>query len=65
MYPFSSTTGVKMIHDEMVQEALERQPIDTGEETQRPGLFQALGKVLARFNSQPAREQAKPVHGCA
>ena len=55
MYPFSYTS-IKIIHDEKIQEALEHHRLYTRQDTQRQGLFQALGKFLARFNKQPAHK---------
>ncbi len=63
MYPFSYT-GLKIIHDEKIQEALERQRLYAGQEKQRPGPLQTLGKFLARFTNRSGRKQEGPLPGC-
>ena len=63
MHPFSYT-GLKIIHDQKIQEALERQRLYVGQETQRPGLLQTFGKFLARFTNRPGRKQEGPLPGC-
>jgi hypothetical protein len=64
MYPFSYT-GLKIIHDQKIQEALEQQRLYAGQETQRQGLLQTIGKFLARFNKQSDRKQVEPLCDCA
>ena len=64
MYPFSYT-GLKMIHDQKIQEALERQRLYAEQETQRPGLLQTFGKFLARFTNRSGQKQEGPCPGCA
>ena len=64
MHPFSYT-GLKIIHDQKIQEALEQQRLYAGQETQRQGLLQTFGKFLARFNKQSGRKQEEPFPGCA
>ncbi len=64
MYPFSSYTGLKIIHDQKIQEALERQRLYAGQETQMPGLLQTFGKFLARFTNRSGRKQEGPLPGC-
>jgi hypothetical protein len=64
MYPFSYT-GLKIVHDEKIQEALERQCLDAKQETQGQGLLRALGKLLTRFNNQAGRKQEESLPGCA
>jgi hypothetical protein len=64
MYPFSYS-GLKMVHDQQVQEALERYHLGAGRTTSRQRLFQAFEKVRARFTTQPGRKQEGPRPGCA
>jgi hypothetical protein len=64
MYPFSYTS-LKMVHNQQVQEALERYRLNAERTTSRRGLFQAFEQVLARFTNQPGREQEGPRAGCA
>jgi hypothetical protein len=63
MYPFSYTS-MKIVHDQKIQEALERQRLYAGQATQRPGLLQTLGKFLARFTNRSGRKQEGPLPGC-
>lgn len=63
MYSFSYT-GLKMVHDQQVQESLERYRLDAERATSRQGLFQAFEKFLARFTNQPGRKQESPRPGC-
>ena len=64
MYPFSYT-GLKLVHDQQVQESLVRYRLGAGRATSRQGLFQAFEKFLARFTNQPGRKQESPRPGCA
>jgi hypothetical protein len=64
MYPFSYT-GLKIVHDQQVQESLERSRLNAERATYRQGLFQAFEKLLARFTNQPGRKQEGPRAGCA
>ncbi len=48
MYP--SYTGIKIIHDHKIQEALEQQRLYAGQKMHRPGLLQAFDRFLARFS---------------
>ncbi len=64
MYPFSYI-GLKIVHDQQVQEALERYRLDAERATDRQGLFQAFEKLLARFTNQPARKREGPRPGRA
>jgi len=43
MQPFSYT-GLKIIHDQNIQEALEQHRLYAGQQTHRPGLLQMFGK---------------------
>jgi hypothetical protein len=63
MYPFSYTS-LKIIHDQKVQEALERQRFDAGQDTGQ-GLFRAFGAFLARFKKHSDRKSADPLPDCA
>lgn len=58
MYPYSSYTSVKIVHDQQVQEALERNRIYAERAAHGQGLFQAIGQFIARFTSQPSRKQS-------
>ncbi len=61
MYP--PYTSMKVIHDQMIQEALERHRPDNGQATHRQGLSQMFGRVLARFTTHAGRKQEKPLPG--
>ena len=58
MTPFSYT-GMRLIHDEKVQEALERYRLYAGPKRQRPGLLHVFGKALARV-TQGAGNEPEP-----
>ncbi len=64
MNPFSYTS-LKIIHDQKIQEALERQRFDAGQDTPGQSLRQAWRAFLARFSRQADRKQADPLPGCA
>ena len=49
MPPYS---GMKVIHDQMIEEALERRRYYEGQETHRQGLLKTFGKALAHFTAQ-------------
>ena len=63
MHPFSYT-GLKIIQDEKIQEALEQQRLEAGQGTRRQGLLQTFGKFLARFSNQSGHKQERPLPGC-
>lgn len=62
MLPYS---GMKVIHDEMIHESLERQRYYDGQEPRGQGLLKTFGKVLARFTVHAEEKQAQPLPGCA
>jgi hypothetical protein len=55
MLPFSYTS-IRLIHDENVQEALERYRFDAAPKRNRQGLLHAFGKALARLTQQTGNE---------
>jgi len=63
--PYVSYTSMKIVHDQKIQEALERQRLYAGQETQKQGLLQTFGKFLACFANRSGRKQAGPLPGCA
>jgi len=63
LHPYSYT-GLKIVHDRKIQEALDDQRLYAGQERQRQGLIQTIGTILARFNNQSARKQEKPFPSC-
>jgi hypothetical protein len=57
MHPFSYT-GLKIVHDQKIQEAMKQQCLYARQETQWQGLLQMFSKFLARFNNhlgEPSR----------
>ena len=62
MPPYS---GMKVVHDEMIHEALERRRYYDGQETNRQGLLKTFGKIFARFSAQSRQEQAQQGMGGA
>ncbi len=63
MHPFSYT-GLKIIHDQKIQEALEQHRLYAGQETQRQGWLQTFEKFLARFTNHSGRKQEGPLPCC-
>jgi hypothetical protein len=57
MYPPYS--GLKVIHDQMVQEAVERSRLNNGHAPHRQSLSQIVEKVLAHFTTHAERKQAR------
>ena len=45
-------SGMKIIHDQQIQDALEHHHHYAGQETHRHGLLRTFGKALARFSTQ-------------
>lgn len=62
MPPYS---GMKVIHDQMIEESLERQRHYIRQETPRQGLFKTFGKALARFTAQSGHKQESVLPGSA
>jgi hypothetical protein len=62
MLPYS---GMKVIHDQMIEESLERKRYYAGEETHRQGLLKTFGKALARFTAQSVHKQESTLPGNA
>lgn len=60
MYPFSYT-GLKIIHDQKIQEALEHQQLDAEQKTQRRVLHQMFISLLVRSNRRAAQKQEEPI----
>ena len=67
MYPTYSS--MKIIHDQNIQESLEQQSFDIGQEEQRQSPFQKFGRFLAGVTAQltgnkeeilPCEAQASP-----
>jgi hypothetical protein len=56
MYPFSYT-GLKIIHDQKVQQALEQHHHYAGQKTHRQNPLRAFGMLFVRFNKRSARKQ--------
>lgn len=55
MPPYS---GMKLIHDQMIEESLERRHYYASQETHRQGVLKTFGKVLARFTMHPSQNPA-------
>lgn len=56
MVPPFFHTGIQLIHDQQVEEALERYHISAQQETQRRALPQAIHTFLARFTNFSAHK---------
>ncbi|EFH84018.1 hypothetical protein [Ktedonobacter racemifer] len=50
---FTSYTSLKFLHDQQVQEALERYHPDAGHTASKPERRQVFRKLFARFHRQP------------
>ena len=59
-----SYTGVKIIHDQQIQEALEQQRLRAEAGTQRRNGRRAFGKLFARFASHSSRKTERTLPGC-
>jgi hypothetical protein len=55
MWPVSHT-GLQIVQDQKIKEALEHYRFSAGQETQKSGLLQTFGTFLARFTNRSARE---------
>ena len=58
-------TGLKAIHDQQIQEALERHRLNAGQPADKQRLLQTLAQVLARFTAQSGQKQESSPPGCA
>ncbi len=58
---FPSYNSQKVVHDQMIQEALERSQPDDGQAPHRQGLRQIMQGMLARFTTSAGQQQAKPI----
>jgi hypothetical protein len=56
---------MKVIHDQMIEESLERQRHYIGQETHGQGLLKTFGKVLARFTAQSGHKHESSLPGSA
>ncbi|HLZ63591.1 MAG TPA: hypothetical protein VKR06_42195 [Ktedonosporobacter sp.] len=61
---YNSYTGLKMIHGEKVQQALERYRFSAQQETPESGALQSSGGWLARFTRAFARKPEATFHRC-
>ncbi len=52
---FPSYSSLKVVHDQMIQEELERHRASEAYTAPRQGLSQMLGKVLSRFTTRAER----------
>jgi hypothetical protein len=57
-------SGLKIVHDQQIQETLERHRHFAGQTTRRQGWFQAFGKTLTRFMGQSTKKEERPLPGC-
>jgi hypothetical protein len=62
MLPYS---GMKVVHDEMIHEALERRRYYNGQEPHRQGLLKTFGKMLTRFTAHAEEKQEQFLPNCA
>ncbi len=50
MQPYSHYMGLKIIHEQMIEEALERKRFDQEQDTPRQNWFQRVGTLFTRLN---------------
>jgi hypothetical protein len=55
--------GMKIVHDQQIQEALERHRLHSEQATPRQGLIRTLGKALARFPIPARQNQGRALSG--
>ncbi len=63
MWPFSYT-GLKIVQDQKIAEALEHYRFSAAQGTQKRGLLQTTGVFLARFTNFSARKPKATFSGC-
>jgi hypothetical protein len=63
MWPVSYT-GIKIIQDQKIEEALEHYRFSARQETQKRELLQTFGAFLARFTNFSARKPKATFPGC-
>jgi hypothetical protein len=63
MTPFSYTS-LKIVHDQMIEEALERYRPAEEQKTQKRDLRQMTGAFLARFTNISARKAKETIPSC-
>ena len=62
MPPYS---GMKAIHDQMIEESLEHHRHYAGQATQRQGLLQRFGQALTRLTARAGQQQESTLPGCS
>ena len=62
--PPLSSTGLKIVHEQMIQEALERRRFFAGLEKPEQGLLQTFGAFLARFTNLSTRKSKATFSDC-
>jgi hypothetical protein len=63
MYPFSYTS-LKIVHEQKIQEALEKKRPDAGQKTRRRTPRQAFALLLARLSNRPDQKQEPVLPAC-
>ena len=63
MIPFSHT-GLMIVHDQQIEEALERYRPAEAQRTQKRDWRQSVSTFLARFTSFSARKAKTTIPGC-
>jgi len=56
MQPYSHYMGLKIIHEQMVEEALERKRFEQEQDTPRQSWLQHVRTLFVRLNASPARK---------
>jgi hypothetical protein len=63
MPPFSYT-GLKIVHDQKIEEALEHYRFAEAQRTQKRGVLQSVTAFLARFTNISAQKAKTTIPGC-
>ena len=62
---YLSYNSQKVVHDQMIQEALEHHRLNDEQAPHRERLCQIVGRIRALFTTQARRKQARPLPSSA
>ncbi len=63
MWPYSYTS-LKIVHDQNIEEALERNRVAEAQRTQKRDLLQSAAALLARFTNSSAQKTKATIPSC-
>jgi hypothetical protein len=64
MSPFSSYTGLKIVHDQKIEEALEHYRFVEAQRTQKRSMLRSATAFLARFTNISAQKAKATIPSC-